>query len=37
MQVDRLASRSRVLLTLREVLTKRHCVLKEVSGFKNKE
>ena len=34
MRVDRLVTRSRVLLTLREVLMKRHCVLKEVSRLR---
>ena len=36
MRVDRLAMRSRVLLTLREVLTKRHCILKEVSRLRTR-
>ena len=36
-QVDRLTLRDEGLLTLREVLTKRHCVLKEVSRLRTRD
>ena len=36
MRVNRLALRVKGLLTLREVLTKRHCILKEVLGLRTR-